>query len=68
MTNRTLAEFGKQKKHAMTQGSHSDNEIKRARKGTGFVHISEVPLSGGEGDDEEDVDRNREKAVRPDPW
>merc|ERR1712048_1531393 len=39
--------------HAKIEDSHGDNESKLARKGTGFVHVGELPPSDDEEEDEE---------------
>jgi len=40
--------------HVQIKDSHGDNENKLSRKGTGFVHAGEMPLSDDEDDDEEE--------------
>jgi len=44
----------KETSHAKIQDSHGDNESKLTRKGTGFVHLGELPHSDDEDDEEEE--------------
>lgn len=49
--------------HARIQDSHGDNQGHIARKGTGFVNMSELPPSDDEDEDEEEEETPKPKGV-----
>merc|ERR1719162_1138241 len=53
--------------HAHIEDVHGDNENKIVRKGTGFVHMGELPPSDSEEEEEEVKVKGVSHAVHDDP-